>query len=343
MALLDAFLACALTLAALATVVSILLEIVTRVAGLKARRQVEFFSLFFDEVVRKQLPAGASGWEVVKAVLESRLSNKKMAENREAQHYFGTAAGAIYGDVSLEHVLRRFLETRAAASLLAESEEMLKTRLGHIARKYEEYCSALGADFKRNALRRSVWIGIVLAFAMNADGVRLLATYLQDPDLRGRVIEKLESPPELPVVDGAQTVADETIQAVQAAQRQLALLDDLALPMGAGYFPYCHVSWLRSEVDHSADPLCEATDKIPPGAWVLWFLKVLVTGILIGLGAPFWYDVARRLAAVRSAFQGKGAAEEAHRGADAAGSPNAREMLVATIVADVKAAARAGL
>jgi hypothetical protein len=41
---------------------------------------------------------------------------------------------------------------------------------------------------------------------------------------------------------------------------------------------------------------------------------MLGTGALIGLGAPFWFDVARRLAEVRSFFGGKGGGEAAYNG-----------------------------
>ena len=33
-------------------------------------------------------------------------------------------------------------------------------------------------------------------------------------------------------------------------------------------------------------------------AWVLWFLSTLITGLLIGLGAPFWFDFLKKFAMV---------------------------------------------
>lgn len=340
MEFLDAIIAVALTLAALATVVTILLEIFIRVAGLKARRQVALFGRLFDDVLSRQLPGAAVKWEVIKAILESRGTDRKMAASEKDQRYFGTAAGAIYDEVSLEHVLRRLLETSSAAALVAETEETLKAKLGLIARKYEEYCSALGADFKRNALRWSVWTGIMLAFAMNADGVRLFATYMGDSELRERVIERLaqSETQARAAVAGSEGTGD-GLAGVRAARGQLELIEAAALPLGASYFPYCHVPWLHGSETASPDPLCQDAAAVSLGAGLLWLLKVLATGILIGLGAPFWYDVARRLAEVRSAFGGKSAAAVAHRGADANGDHDLRESLVEQIVADVKAVA----
>lgn len=342
MEFLDAIIAVALTLAALATVVTILLEIFIRVAGLKARGQVALFGRLFDDVLSRQMPDGAVKWEIVKAVLESRGTDRKMAASEKDQRYFGTAAGPIYDGVSLEHFLRRLLETSPAAALVAETEEALKAKLGLIARKYEEYCSALGADFKRNALRWSVWTGIVLAFAMNADGLRLFSTYMGDSALRERAIERLaESEMTEPASVAGSEGAGDVLAGVRAARGQLELIDAAALPLGASYFPYCHVPWLHGGETASPDPLCQNPEAASPVAGLLWLLKVLATGILIGLGAPFWYDVAKRLSEVRSAFGGKAPTAVAHRGADAKGDHDRREALVAQIVADVKAVAAA--
>ena len=64
-----------------------------------------------------------------------------------------------------------------------------------------------------------------------------------------------------------------------------------------------------------------------------------MTGLLIGLGAPFWYDVARHLAAIRTVFGGKGSGEEKHRGADATDDAGQRDKLIERIAEDAKSAA----
>jgi hypothetical protein len=37
-----------------------------------------------------------------------------------------------------------------------------------------------------------------------------------------------------------------------------------------------------------------------------WLFAAAVTGVLIGLGGPFWFDVAKKLSQVSSSLRGKG-------------------------------------
>ncbi|MEO3427600.1 hypothetical protein AAFN88_02000 [Pelagibius sp. CAU 1746] len=351
MVLFDSLLAFALTLAALATVVTLLLEFAIRVCGVKRKGQVELFKKLLEtETVKGLLPdAAASRWDVVKNILQNPFAAKGMASTEGEQGYRGTAAQGIYREVSLEHVLRRLLETDAAKGLIADTKEELEPKLHKIARKYDELSSALGAEFKRHAQWWSIAVGIALAVVMNADGARLLQTYLQDNDLRNAVIEKVSLPETPGDAAGGGTsgggtsggdvsgdgASDRTPQdALEDLSRQLALINELALPLGNGYFPHC-LALSEEEREASADPLCRP--KGPSAGfstWLSWILKVGLTGVLIGLGAPFWYDVARRLAAVRSAFQGTPSSEERHRGADGATDQEARDDLIERIAKD---------
>ncbi|MGD1876473.1 MAG: hypothetical protein ACFB13_03120 [Kiloniellaceae bacterium] len=341
MALLDSLIAFALTLAALATVVTIILEIAIRACGLKRKGQVALMNRLVGEVVTRHLPQKKSQWEVVKGILENPFSAAKMAADETQQGYLGTAAGGIYNEVSLEHVLRRVLETTEAAALLKQAEKDLKGRLQIIGNKYEEFSSALAADFKRSAQMWSIFVGIAVALAMNVDGVRLLTTYLQDPELRQSVIAKLPAPEE-----GQQKAAsgkDEIDTYIDDLKTRLSDIGDLALPVGSDYFPHCLLFFAAPERANSPDPLCKGEDNAKRGvAGVTWLLKAVVTGILIGLGAPFWYDVARRLAAVRSAFGGKPAGEERYRGTDAQENAEVRDTLLDRVIDDAKAAVEGG-
>lgn len=332
MVLFDSLLAFALTLAALATVVTLLMEFAIRTVGLKRKGQVALMKkLLGSDTVKGLLPEAAQQqWPVIKAVLENPFSKKAMAETEAQQKYPGTQAQGIYREVSLEHVLRRLLETAPARELVKETRAELEPKLHAIARKYDELSSALGADFKRNVQWWSVAVGIALAVVMNADGTRLLQTYLQDTKLRESVIERLSAQTE-----GAVPTGGTAEEAVAKANQQIALINELALPLGSGYFPHCYILQGETQRKASPDTHCRTAGAAKQiSLWLSWLLKVLLTGVLIGLGAPFWYDVAQRLAAVRSAFKGTPSSEERHRGSDGAGSQDERDDLIARIAED---------
>lgn len=340
MELLDAFLAFALTLAALATVVTLVLEVCIRALGLKRKDQVQLVGRLVDHVVAKYLPQEKDRWSVVKGILENPFARVAMAGEEDAQRYFGFSAGAIYNEVSLEHILRRLLES-AQDSVLKETQEALEERLKIVTNKYQEFASAVAADFKRRAQVWSLAVGVGLALVMNVDGVRLLSVYLQDETLRESIIEKLPPPPA-----GAQTTAgqDDDIDGyIDDLKTRLADIGELSLPLGGDYFPHCFLKSEAAETARPIDPLC---GDDPDQHWAVsiftWLLKVVATGLLIGLGAPFWYDVARRMAAVRTAFGGKPSREKRHGGQDidsAASGAEKREALadlIKAVVADMK-------
>lgn len=351
MDLLDAILAFALTLAAFATVVTILLEIAFRVLRLKSQDQARLIHRLAVDCFEAVREPSAAGGPSLDAIRRKVLRNPFAPAPETPERGFWARwreAGTLYEDVSLEHTLRRLLEVPGlisdeAAAVTAE----LQRKLDDVARKYDEYRSALAERFKRHAQWWSIVVGLVLAVVMNVDGLRILELYLQDPVVRQRAIEMLqpaETPPEeaegLPApaaTPPATTTPEDVEEEVARLRRQLDLLAGLDLPIGWSYFPYCAAPPEGPPGAGSSDLRCPpAGSKVDPAskAFLAWLLQVLVTGLLMGLGAPFWYDVARRLAAVRSAFGGKGTAEDRHRGADGKEGPWARKQLIERIVAD---------
>ena len=73
MVLLDAALALVVTLAALATSVTVLMEIWVRFSGLKSKTQIELFSKIFDDAVYKKFPGELSKKDILRKVLSNPL------------------------------------------------------------------------------------------------------------------------------------------------------------------------------------------------------------------------------------------------------------------------------
>jgi hypothetical protein len=66
---------------------------------------------------------------------------------------------------------------------------------------------------------------------------------------------------------------------------------------------------------------------------VIWFFVVVITGILIGLGAPFWFDIAKRLSQIRKGLQNPSASAEYRlSGKDANGKTEDRKKIVAGVL-----------
>ena len=127
-------------------------------------------------------------------------------------------------------------------------------------------------------------------------------------------------------------------QAVDKAAQRLRSLAELGIPFGNKYFPHClFYKWMGIETE---DACLEQEHKSNSSLielflrWISWIAVTALTGMLIGLGAPFWFDVAKRLAAVRAMFNGTPSTEERLSGRDAEGDPVKRKELVKNIVDD---------
>lgn len=350
MALLDAALAFALTMAALATVVTIVMEIGLRFLGLRKDDQVKLIKRLYDDHLAPTTKLKVSDlqerWDVVRKVLENPLAGTKMAPAESQQHFKGLGCSPVYEEISVEHLLRRVIDIEEVKAAYNETEKELKAKLTALAQKYDEYRSAIATSFKCRAQSWSLVVGIVLALALNVDGVRLFQSYMDNPERTAEVITQMD--PILDEVERSQEAlrapqatapGESTLEdldaAVQRMETQLATIQGFELPIGRLFYPHCLFLTEADERPRLADARCVMA--VSPLETLTWLIKVVITGFLIGLGAPFWYDVAKRLAEVRRAFGGSGSALQRHRGSDGATAREEdRERLIDRIVREVR-------
>ena len=336
MVLLDAALAFALTLAALATVVTIVMEILLRSLGLRKQDLASLVMKLYDEELKPRLPdeveTAELRWKVVRKVLENPFAGTAMASSEGRQRYSLWRGKPIYARITLEHLLRRVLEVEEVKQAYLSVQADSKRLLTELSQKYDEFRSAVGTSFRTRAQLWSLLAGVVLALLLNVDGVRLLQWYMTNPAATQKLIaqseEILESVERAEAaLKDAQRQEEATLEeldlAVARLKEQGNLLAGFDLPIGVAYFPHCRVPWLVGNWPAGRVPgLARCGEDYDWGSWaavtdvVTWLIKALLTGLLIGLGAPFWYDVARRLAQVRRAFGGAGSSEQRHSGKD---------------------------
>jgi hypothetical protein len=214
--------------------------------------------------------------------------------------------------VTLEYLLRCFSEIGTVQQAALDTKEMLQTELNRIARKYEEFGSAVSANFKQNAQAWSIAIGILLAIAANVDGVRIFEAYRADPKLSAAVIAQLEKRKD--VQEGEDKIKD-----AQAELKKLAALD---IPIGWKFYP-----------NSPSDSFNFSGEDFP--RILVWLFKVIITGVLIGLGAPFWFDVAKRLSMIRKGLKNpNSSAEDRLAARDANGDAEERKKIVEDVLSD---------
>lgn len=343
MELLDAALALVITFAALATTVTVLMEIWIRFFGLKSKTQVELFQQIFESAVKDKFSGQLERGKFLNKVLCNPLLAIEIREPRrgEVAPYIGLRSKGIYEWVSDEHVYRRLL---GMEGVLKDSKKDLVAKLKQFSRKYDELCAAASVEFKENRRRWSIFAGVLLALLFNIDGVRIFNEYVKRPELAAAMVAKaeelertahraearleealkgLENGDGQTERDGIEAIEDR----VAELKGSIAGLETAGIPIGWRYLPHCVLLDGSGTADEDGDAAssanaCRLADdrRDDWSDWAGSIIAILGTGVLIGLGAPFWFDVARRLAQVRSFFGGRGGGEAAYNG-ETVGSP----------------------
>ncbi|MBN1140230.1 MAG: hypothetical protein JXB25_00310 [Deltaproteobacteria bacterium] len=384
MQLLDATLAFALTMAALATVVTIIMETILRIARMRKKNLLRVLRLLNKEL--GEGPLGLSDEErwafFTRVVTNPAEAAAQIATTRPAARSLEEGISCygrdqkwqgLFENISLEHLLRCLAENDRVKAASRQAGATVTVEFTRLARKYEEFGSAVSAGFKHFAHFWSIAIGIGLAIGANIDGVRIFESYRTDPELAAAVIEKQ------PAFFESQRQAEDALKKFHAASEEVGELEDIRLkarqvqqqlidlaamgaPLGWGFYPNCpfgqgREAWATASLPcrplAKADPEKKVdeswfgaprrilkTARHDPGGFLIWLFTVTLTGILIGLGAPFWFDVAKRLAQLRKGLQQPTASAEFRlSGQEANGDPEKRREIVATVLADAAAEA----
>lgn len=177
--------------------------------------------------------------------------------------------------------LRKMLLVLLGANVSIDSVQL------DLATWFDEYMERVSGWYKRKSQTINLVLGLALALMLNVDSLAIFNSLSTDPALRAAAVEVAtkyvndQSPPVQTTqpVTGTQQVPDlnEPIGKILELERTLAQLN---LPL----------SWAPA-------------DKKIPVDLTGWFYKIaglLITALLVSLGAPFWFDLLTRFVGLRS-------------------------------------------
>ena len=253
------------------------------------------------------------------------------------------ALAGTFDKVSAEHVARRYADAYARAGC---DSDTLRDYLDKVIQNFESLTSSMSAEFKRRSQLVSIVIGILAALVFNINGLRIIDTFIAQPELSKAFATDLDQTESevLGQIDAArnkledvtdsnnekklpsESITSELSTAVSDLESTVTGLSNRGVPVGWSYRPHCL---------HSKLPPCIAASENDGRAIPVDLLILTLTGVFIGLGAPFWFDVAKRLAMVRQMFGGTGNSLQAKSGRDANGSTESRKRIVEDIANSV--------
>jgi hypothetical protein len=221
---------------------------------------------------------------------------------------------------------------KAAKEAGATAAEAANVVLKHVAQKFEAFGKEASVYFEGRARLLSVVVAMALAFLAHVDAVDLFKTYLRDPNARAKVIEQsaavtaqhkaaMEAAIALKAIDPNATLTPDEVkkeiealkndwkEAIVKANSTVKQYADVGLPLGWTDERWEQAKW------HKVGWLFFKVPTIP-SVWFYLFLG----GLLIGLGAPFWYDAVVGLTNISNAARGTKSADAQTRAAAGAGT-----------------------
>ncbi len=326
MPLLDACLAFALTMLSLATIATLGTEMFVRLMNMRAKGlQLMLDDLFEKEVLptlRQQ--ADEIDWQTLKTQCAAALQKSPLADMAGASLWkqFLKATAEWLGltkvtNLDFDEFLKRLPDTELGRKVVGLAEEQRRALFDRLSHRYEEFGSAVRNLFARYAQIFSLLVGVIVAFAMNVDSFRLFTALQEDASLRGRVIassdqiftdwEKAQKQEIDRKAAEGKPQPDLTREQLQKQKQeffeQWKRVNSLDLPIGYDHFPRMDPSTVSTS---NLGALCQYTRF-----YGCWALQVLISGLLIGLGGPFWYNVATKLMEVTQSFRSGAVAESA--------------------------------
>ena len=227
----------------------------------------------FEEAAPAKPPREAGFWQKVRNFF-SRTQKKLAAAKTKDLHNLSIVLDTLWID-------------------LEEGDRNLGQARVRLENWFDNAMKRLGGAYKRRAQLWSLIIGIALAFALNADSLAIANKLWSDPLVREALVAQANQF-QLP---------DQTEQKPEDAARQyLGQLQSLSIPLG----------WTP---DNTPARLNEdgTVNKGFGNEWALKIGGILLSGMAAAQGAPFWFDIMKKILSARSGGGGGGSGEPAKK------------------------------
>ena len=323
---LEAGLAFAVTMMVFSTIVSIIVETGHRFLRVREKGLKMIMTNIYEDIILPRLSVQlgdkkTSSDEFIEKMTRSRFLPGGKNLNKSDENWFKKKLFSLLNAEKLKSLttlefIERLPETPVGKSLMKEStrhgKKYIEIFLEDLASKYEDFGESATEYFKRRVKLVSVLVAIGLAFSLNINAIHLFKTFLGNKDIRQAIIEKgdnvakklKEQEKKLSeLLETTDISQEENVKKINDnindIQNSAELLSQTGIPVGWETAPWKSSEWKEKNAKGWVV-------KGTWGIWILlkWFIAVLLAGLLIGLGGPFWFDTFRKLLTLTSLIKG---------------------------------------
>lgn len=185
-----------------------------------------------------------------------------------------------------------------AQGIISVGEIKLKEFRTSIESWFNNAMDRLSGYYKRRAQLFTFLIGLILAAFLNIDSIAIVRTLWQEPTTRSAIVAEAQALEALPEEDPS---VPETLDRIDEK------LKALSLPVGWNKLNSAECRNVRKDPDAWQAACVITAETYPlgmPTGVLFWLEKVLgflLSGAAAAQGAPFWFDIMKKLINLRSA------------------------------------------
>lgn len=276
-------LALAVSMLIFSTLATMVLEIIYKVFRLRQAGLKRMLEAFYKTEVKQRIQVmlarhGASGEDMPEFL-------EKVTSMTGGSHTLSTI-----------EFIRRLAETEIGRRLAQRADSEVDALIDDITERYEDYGRRASQLFRRHSQIGTVVVSVIIAMCLNINVVTLFRTFQTNQELTQAVagqaeqvmatyqvqFELLKATAQIDELE--KTAIDTDInglkQSVQKFTKTVEKAEKLGLPIG----------WTDDQFFN--------LDDIEKMGLFVWLLTTIFTGLLIGLGGPFWFDMVKRLSVI---------------------------------------------
>ncbi len=272
----------------------------------------EFYDSELKTFVETELKkTGKALDEHKEAFIKKLINNPLLPENPSGLRGYIKSILRPLASLSTEDFFKRLAGTDIGKQIKAKGEAEIDELVDSLSLAYDEIGVVATDLFKRRAQIFSLAAGILVAFGLNVNALLVFQSYLDDPLLRAKVVAQADSisAKYKESIDKGDVTGfkdkEEAEAFAESFKKDVASLEKSGVTIGYSRDVRPGKLWRKDEAK-SAD---EKTLSRKIIGTVFWGLGVLGTGLLIGLGGPFWFNIARKLTEVIQVARGGAATD----------------------------------
>jgi hypothetical protein len=275
-------LALAVSMLIFSTLASMVLEIFYKVTRIRQRGLKKMLDAFFESEVKQKIQVmlardGAAGED--KSVFIDKLTSM---------------TGGSHTLSTIEFI-RQLANTEIGKRLAQRAESEVDALIDYMTERYEEYGRWTSQIFRRYSQIGTVIVSVMVAMCLNINVVTIFRTLQNNEQLVRAIAGQAEQ------AIAAYQVAELRRAAAQKDESEVTTIDseieDLKAIVGEVKKSFYEVKQLGLPIGWSGNKFFNP-DDIKKTGWLLWILSTVFTGLLIGLGGPFWFDMLKRISLV---------------------------------------------